>query len=127
MQYGNITEDMFLYEPYPAVMKMQPIKTLSERFNAIKLHQNTHIYASTEIITEFPGDCYKIDRIYPFSSRIIKEVAKDYPRANIAVRNFILSADELRKRLKIKDDNKYRLYGVTISNGDRLLIVTKPI
>lgn len=127
VQYGNITEDMFLYEPYPAVMKMQPIKTLSERFNAIKLHQNTHIYASTEIITEFPGDCYKIDRIYPFSSRIIKEVAKDYPRANVAVRNFILSADELRKRLKIKDDNKYRLYGVTISNGERLLIVTSKI
>ena len=126
-KYGNITEEMFLYEPYPAVMKMQPIKTLSGRFNAIKLHQNTHIYVSTKIITDFPGDCYKINKIYPFSSRIIKDVAKDYPRANIAVRNFIMSADELRKRLKIKDDSKYRLYGVTISNGDRLLIVTSKI
>ena len=58
---------------------------------------------------------------------VVEEVAKDYPRANIAVRNFILSAEELRKRLKIKDDNKYRLYGVSIANGDRLLIVTSPI
>jgi hypothetical protein len=87
-------------------MKMQPIKTLSERFNTIKLHQNTHIYVSAKIITDFPGDCYKINKIYPFSSRIIKNVAKNYPRANIAVRNFIMSADELRKRLKIKDDNR---------------------
>ena len=126
-KYGNISEEMFLYEPHPAVMKMQPIKTLSERFNTIKLHQNTHIYVSAKIITDFPGDCYKINKIYPFSSRIIKDVAKDYPRANIAVRNFIMSADELRKRLKIKDDNKYRLYGVTISNGERLLIVTSKI
>ena len=126
-KYGNISEEMFLYEPHPAVMKMQPIKNLSERFNTIKLHQNTHIYVSAKIITDFPGDCYKINKIYPFSSRIIKNVAKDYPRANIAVRNFIMSADELRKRLKIKDDNKYRLYGVTISNGERLLIVTSKI
>lgn len=125
--YGNIAEGMYIYEPFPAVMKMQPTKTLSERFNAIKLHQNTHLYASTDVIPNFPGDCYKIERIYPFSSRIIKEVSKDYPRANVAVRNFILSADELRKRLKIKDDNKYRLYGVTVANGDRLLIVSTPI
>lgn len=123
--YGNIAEGMYIYEPYPAVMKMQPTKTLSQQFNAIKLHQHTHLYASTEVITNFPGDCYKIERIYPFSSRTIKEVAKDYPRANIAVRNFILSADELRKRLKIKDDNKYRLYGVTVANGDRLLIISR--
>lgn len=126
-QYGNITEGMYVYEPYPAVMKMQPAKTLSQQYNAIKLHQHTHLYASSKIIADFPGNCYKIERIYPFSSRIMKEVTKDYPRANVAVRNFILSADELRKRLKIKDDNKYRLYGVTVANGDRLLIVSTPV
>jgi SAM-dependent methyltransferase len=126
-QYGNILDMKYIYEPYPAVMKMQPIKTLSEFFNAIKLHQNTHLYASNEIITNFPGDCYKIERIYPFSSRTLKEVAKEYPRANVAVRNFVLSADELRKRLKIKDDNKYRLYGVTSSNDYRILIVSTPV
>ena len=125
--YGNISEDMYIYEPYPAVMKMQPSKTLSQQYNAIKLHQHTHLYASAQIIADFPGVCYKIERIYPFSSRTIKEITKDYPRANVAVRNFILSADELRKRLKIKDDNKYRLYGVTVANGDRLLIVSTPV
>ena len=125
--YGNISEDMYIYEPYPAVMKMQPSKTLSQQYNAIKLHQHTHLYASAQIIADFPGFCYKIERIYPFSSRTIKEITKDYPRANVAVRNFILSADELRKRLKIKDDNKYRLYGVTVANSDRLLIISTPI
>ena len=127
VQYGNITEDMYIYEPYPAVMKMQPSKTVSQHYNAIKLHQHTHLYASIDKIADFPGDCYKIERIYPFSSRTIKEITKDFPRANVAVRNFILSADELRKRLKIKDDNKYRLYGVTVANGDRLLIVSTPV
>lgn len=125
--YGEIHEGMYLYEPHPAVMKLQPFKLISQHFNAIKLHQHTHLYTSTQIIPNFPGDYYKIEKIYPFTSRVAKEVVKDYPRANVAVRNFILSADELRKKLKIKDDNKYRLYGITISNGDRLLIVTKPI
>lgn len=125
--FGEFKEGMYLYEPYPAIMKLQPFKLISQQFNAIKLHQHTHLYASTEVIADFPGDCHKIERIYPFSSRTIKEVVKDYPRANVAVRNFILSADELRKRLKIKDDNKYRLYGVSVANGDRLLIVTTRI
>ena len=124
--YGEINEGMYLYEPHPSVMKMQPFKFISQHFNIQKLHQHTHLYASTQIISNFPGDCYKIERIYPFSSRILKEVAKEYPRANVAVRNFILSAEELRKRLKIKDDNKYRLYGVTSSNDDRLLIISTP-
>ena len=122
--YGEIRQGMYLFEPHPSVMKLQPFKLISQQFNAIKLHQHTHLYTSSEAIVDFPGDCYQIERIYPFSSRVTKEVAKDYPRANIAVRNFILSADELRKKLKIKDDNMYRLYGVTISNGDRILIVT---
>ncbi len=125
--YGVLKEGMYLYEPHPAIMKLQPFKLISQLFNTIKLHQNTHLYASTEVIEKFPGHCYKIERVYPFSSRIIKEVANDYPRANVAVRNFILSAEELRKRLKIKDDNKHRLYGVTVANGDRLLIVTTPV
>ncbi len=125
--YGEIHEGMYIYEPHPAIMKLQPFKLLSQHFNAIKLHQHTHIYTSTQIIPDFPGDCYKIAKIYPFTSRVAKEVVKDYPRANVAVRNFILSADELRKKLKIKDDNKYRLYGVTIANGDRLIIVSTPV
>lgn len=125
--FENINTAIYLYEPHPCVMKMQPFNILSHKYNTSKLHPHTHIYSSKNYIPEFPGDCYKIEHIYPFSSRIIKEIAKDYPRANIAVRNFILSAEELRKRLKIKDDNKYRLYGVSIANGDRLLIVTSPI
>lgn len=125
--FENINTAIYLYEPHPCVMKMQPFNILSHKYNTTKLHPHTHIYSSKNYIPEFPGDCYKIEHIYPFSSRIIKEVAKDFPRANIAVRNFILSAEELRKRLKIKDDNKYRLYGVSIANGDRLLIVTSPI
>lgn len=125
--YGELKQGMYLYEPHPSVMKLQPVKLISQQFNVIKLHQHTHLYASTGVIADFPGARHKVERIYPFSSRTIKEVAKDYPRANVAVRNFILSADELRKRLKIKDDNKYRLYGVSVGNGDRLLIVTTPV
>lgn len=118
------SEGMYLYEPHPAIMKLQPVKTLTQRYDVIKMHQHTHLYASQELISDFPGECRKIERIYPFSSHIAKEVTKDYPRADVAVRNFILSADDLRKKIKIKDDNKYRLYGVTVANGNRQLIVT---
>jgi len=124
---GEILPGMYLYEPYPSVMKLQPFKTLSQRYDVAKLHQHTHLYTSSKIIPDFPGECYKIERIFPFTSRIIKEVSKEFPKANVTVRNFILSAEDLRKRLKIKDDNKYRLYGVTVSNGDRLLIISTPI
>ncbi|MBR4722221.1 MAG: hypothetical protein IK053_04100 [Muribaculaceae bacterium] len=39
----------------------------------------------------------------PFDKTTIKTFSINYPKVNIATRNFPLTPDELRKRLKTKD------------------------
>lgn len=115
----------YIYEPYPAVMKMQPFKFLAQQFGLSKPHPNTHLFSSTTSISDFPGERYIVERIYDFSSKHIKEISKEYPQASVAVKNFILTADQLRRRLKIKESNTYRLIGITATDKKRYILITR--
>ncbi len=126
-EYAMPLAGAYLYEPYPALMKAAPVKLLSERYGVGKLHQNTHLYVSTEIIEDFLGEIFSIEEIIPFSSKEIKVFKEKYPQINVATRNFILSADELKKKLKVKDGGYKRVFGCTTSDGQRVLIVASPI
>ena len=48
-------------------------------------------------------------------------------RANIAVRNFPLTAPQLRKKLKLADGGDAYLFGTTMQGGDHVLIRTAKI
>lgn len=42
---------------------------------------------------------------------------------NVAARNFVMSADALRAKLKVRDGGSLRLYGITGSGGEKMLVV----
>ena len=117
----------YLYEPYPAVMKVAPFRLLSSKYNVAKLHSNTHLYTSQNHMLDFPGEVFKIEEIIPFSSKEIKKFSTQYPKINVATRNFIMSADDLRQKLKVKDGGDKRVFGCTVSNGSRQLIVVSKV
>ena len=48
-------------------------------------------------------------------------------KANLTVRNFPTTTDELRKKLKLKDGGDVYLLATTLSNGDKRLLVCKKI
>ena len=50
-----------------------------------------------------------------------------YPQINVATRNFIMSAEDLRRKLKVKDGGDKRVFGCTVSNGSRQLIVVSAV
>ncbi|MBQ7042257.1 MAG: hypothetical protein IJN66_06075 [Muribaculaceae bacterium] len=120
-------EQGYLYEPYPAVMKVAPYKLLSSKYNVAKLHSNTHLYTSQDQISDFPGEIFKIEEIIPFSSKEIKKFSTQYSKINVATRNFIMSADDLRQKLKVKDGGEKRVFGCTISDGSRQLIIVSKV
>ncbi len=121
--YSLPKEGEFLYEPYASVMKMQPVKLLCQRYGAFKLHKNTHLYASQEMIGDFPGEPLRILEIRGFSRRALTEISKRYPRLEIAVRNFPVPAEELRKRMKAKEGRDTRLVAATLMDGSLKLII----
>jgi len=113
----------YVYEPSPAIMKAAPFRLLCDRFDVSALHPNTHLYVSSRKIEGFPGKRYKIDAVIPYSSKYIKRFVKEYPAVSVSVRNFPISAAALRAKLKVKEGDAVKLFGVTLKSGDQALLV----
>ncbi|MBO4489376.1 MAG: SAM-dependent methyltransferase [Bacteroidales bacterium] len=115
----------YLYEPHAAIMKAGGYKTLTRRYPVRKLAPSTHLYTSDEAVPDFPGRIFKVVQTMPFHKHTIKTLAAEIPQANVAVRNFPLSAEELRNRLKIRDGGQMFVIGTTLGKEEKVIIVAE--
>ena len=113
----------YLYEPNAAVMKAGIFNSLSQQFQVQKLDKNTNLFTSDELREDFPGRVFRIEAVHEFHPRKTAKELSHLESASIAVRNFPLTAEELRKTLKIKDGNACYLFGCTLSGGRKCVIV----
>ncbi len=109
--------DLWLFEPSPAFMKAGCFKTLAARFGLSRLHPQTHLYTGPADRPGFPGRSFRIEGIHPGTGR-------DLPvgRANLTVRNFPISAEDLRKKLKLADGGDDYLFACTLQGDKRVII-----
>ena len=112
----------YLYEPNAAVLKAGAYKSAAVRFEVEKLHASSHLYTSNQLIPSFPGRIFEIIEVIPFSSRICKTLKDSIPQANITVRNFPLTADDVRKRTRITDGGNVYLFATILSGKQKVLI-----
>lgn len=114
----------YLYEPHAALLKSGAFKLTAIRYHLTKLHRHSHLYTSSGFIPDFPGRCFKVDETFEFSGKLLKQIGKQYPKANLTTRNFPLSVAELRKRSGIKEGGKLYLFATTLANEQKVLIKT---
>ena len=121
----NFTSSLgtFLYEPFGSLLKLGLYNLISERLSVSKLHPNSQLYTNTELIEDFPGRKFRIFEIIPYESKIIKRLKSQVPRAQITCRNFPLSAEALRKKLKIEDSNEATIVATTLYDGSLVMIL----
>lgn len=112
----------YIYEPSPALMKTGAFRLLAARYGLRIFHPNTRLFHSAEAVDGFPGRRYKVLDAHPYASKIIKRLKNRWPSAEVAVRNFGMSAEALRARLGVKEGSAVRIYGITAGN-ERLLLV----
>ena len=107
-------------------MKAGCFDLLAERFGVTQLDNNSHLFVSDKEVPDFPGRGFVIERMTSMNKRELKESLAGITQANIAVRNFPMSAEELRRRLKLRDGGDIYIFATTIENaGHRLLICRK--
>lgn len=116
------TIEKYLYEPNASLMKSGAFKLIGNRFDLRKLHINTHLYTSTELILQFPGRVFEVLNLWGNSKKELKELSEKTPKANITTRNYPISVDELRKKLKIKDGGEVYLFACTLANEQKVII-----
>ena len=112
----------YLYEPNAAVMKAGIFNALSQQFQIAKLAKNTNLFTADVLHEDFPGRIFRIEAVHEFHPRKTAKELSHLANASIAVRNFPLSAEELRKTLKIKNGNTKYLFGCTLYNGKKVII-----
>ena len=113
---------VFIYEPNVAILKGGLYKSVSEKFGVKKLHQNSHLYTSEELNEEFPGRKFRVLSVFSMNKKELKRELADVSKANVSIRNFPLSAEELRKRLKLKEGGDIYIFATTLRNGDKVLV-----
>lgn len=122
----NRDDYKYLYEPNSSILKAGAFRIIGNEFFADKLNKNTHLYASNELINDFPGRKFSILEIVLFNKKSIESISKKYPKANIATRNFPISAKKLHHRLNIDDGGDIYIFGVIFyDESKRLVICTK--
>ena len=115
----------YLYEPNASLMKSGAFKLISQYFGIEKLHVNSHLYTSDDLVSEFPGRIFEVVGFAPFNKKIKKELLNDITDASVATRNFPLSANELRKNLNLKESDKNYIFGTTLIGEKKVVILAK--
>ena len=117
----------YLYEPNSSIMKAGAFKSISSSFNIKMLAPNTHIYTSSKLINNFPGRIFRLKKIYGAGRKGIKEIRSGISQANVSVRNFPLSASDLKKLSGIKDGGEIYLIVCTLNSGKKVILETSKV
>ena len=114
----------YLFEPNAAIMKSGGFDEITNRFEIEKLHPNSHIYTSDKLI-DFPGRVFKIEHGVAYNKPNMKSLL-EYKKANVTTRNFPETAENIRKRWKIKDGgNVYCFFTTDVNNNKIVLLCSK--
>ena len=117
----------YLYEPNASIMKAGCFTEVEERFPVRQIAPNSHLFLSDVEIEAFPGRRFQIFSISSMNKQELRTALKEIERANISVRNFPLSADQLRKKLKLKDGGDVYIFATTMADGEHRLLICRKI
>lgn len=116
----------FLYAPNASLMKAGCFPELCAKYDLDMADANSHLFLSRELIPDFPGRQFEILSISSLNKREVKQTMKEIDQANVAVRNFPMTAVELRKRLRLRDGGNSYIFATTIQRK-HLLFLCRPV
>lgn len=114
----------YLYEPNAALLKAGAFKLPALRFGLKKLHPNSQLYTSARLIPDFPGRVFRVSKSVHLSGKELKQLIPQM-KANITVRNYPMSVNQIRKKTGLKDGGHIYLFGTTDMQGKKVLLCEK--
>lgn len=121
----NISTDyslplQYLYEPNAAIMKSQCFNCLGRYFQLKKLHLHSHLYTSDSLIN-FTGKSYQITKYIPYNKQNMKDLTGT--NAVVKTRNFSESAEQLRKKWKLKESSSVYYFFTTDMTEEKIVLI----
>ena len=122
-----LTSEQFLYEPNASIMKAGCFAALMQQYPIRQVSANSHLFLSSVEIEDFPGRRFQICAISSTNKQSLKTSLAGIDRANISVRNFPLSVEQLRKKLRLKDGGDTYIFATTEADGAHSLYICRKI
>ena len=119
---GESVGGSFLFEPNASILKAGLQDVFGARYGLSKLHPNSNLFVGKEPIPRVPARQFRIVDVTDFSKANLKRFLKGINHANLTIRNFPATVQELRKRLKLKEGGSDYLFATTLSDGSHVLI-----
>lgn len=113
----SLAEGMYIYEPNTAIVKAGAYKLIGTRYGLTKMSVNTHLYVSKNYVENFPG------RVWRLKGALGRD--KQTLNASVMTRNYPMSADLLRKKLKIKEGDRLTVIGARLGDKPVVLLADK--
>lgn len=120
----EVKQSKKLFVPNASVMKAGCFPEIETRFGIRQISKNSHLFIGSEDIVGFPGRVFNILCVTTMNKKELKNALAGIDRANITTRNFPLSPEQLRKRLKIKDGGDIYLFATTTDEEEHIIYVT---
>lgn len=138
---ADIEAGMDLFVPNASIMKAGCFGALCNEFGIAPIDHNSHLFVSCDegknhdtatpngILAEnFPGKVFRIKAVSTMNKRELKAALAGITQANIATRNFPLSVEALKTKLrsvaKLRDGGKTYIFATT-AGGRHILIITE--
>ena len=117
----------YIYEPNASIMKANAFGEVCSRYKVDKVAVNSHLFTSGELVHDFPGRIFQVEDVILFKDNLLKKALKGIKRINVSVRNFKLTAEQLKKRLKVCDGGSKYLFGTTDAGGEMKVLLCSKI
>ncbi|MDP2041159.1 MAG: class I SAM-dependent methyltransferase [Algoriphagus sp.] len=113
-KFGEV--EKFLVEPLSGILKAGAFRLFGVRHGLKKLDPNSHLYTGDTIPEEIPARIFEVIREISPKKQEIKTL---FPsgKVNVICRNYVMGAEELKKKLGLKDGGKDFLIGTKTGSG----------
>ena len=125
ISHDSLSVSHFLYEPNASIMKAGCFAELEGAYPVQQVAVNSHLFLSPDEIGDFPGRRFEILSISSMNKKELSKNLVSLKSANIAVRNFPMTAEQLRKKLKMKDGGDTYLFATTLADGQHCLFICR--
>lgn len=113
----------YLFEPNAAIMKSGGFDEITAQFEVEKLHQHSHLYTSDQLI-DFPGRVFKIETSFEYNKQnMFQNFGIENKKANITIRNFPETVENIRKKWKINDGGTTYCFFTTDANNTKIVLL----
>lgn len=117
----DITAGSFLYEPSAGLMKLSDAGAIISKFPGLrKIGRNTSLFVSDKFYPDFMGRISEIETV--LDKKQMKSLKGE--RYNVSTRNYPIPADQLRKKLGVREGLDKFVYGFRAGGKETPMLVT---